>query len=75
MTDYPRKPYERGSATIGSCIDTMVKMGMHPVEAFKAGADVGRYIKRDDDNRPYVVAKDGKRWFVDIPGDTAESPA
>lgn len=72
MAEYETKPYERGKATIGSCIATMVKMGMNPISAFRAGADVGRCVKRDDENRPYLQAVDGKRWFVDIPGETAE---
>lgn len=72
MAEYEQKPYERGKATIGSCVSTMVKMGMSPFDAFRAGADVGHYVKRDDDNRPYLLAVDGKRWFVDIPGETGE---
>lgn len=61
--------YERGKATNGSVFASLVAMGVPVLEAFKGTADAGRYIKRDDDNRPYLTAKDGAVWFVDIPGE------
>ena len=60
---------ERIPTTNGKVFETLRAIGVPVIQAWNGICDAAEQLKGDDDGRPYLTAKDGVRWFADVPGE------
>jgi len=69
MSEQINSEQVRKSTTNGKVFQTLCALGMPTLEAWNSICDAAERLKWDDDGRPYLTAKDGVRWFADVPGE------